>query len=151
MEKMGLFGQALRTCSVQELSIHNFTHPSCSLTRRQKRNLRGVISAAENKTSHRCLSTPAGYFHSIGSDKAVSIFKWYGTIAFRNRWCWVWGNQRPRRKPPVRPTAQRFRKNAEAVSLISASFSGGSDCQSLCGAWVQLFDASVTKTASSFN
>ena len=49
MEKMGLFGQALRTCSVQEVSIHNFTHPSCSLTRRQKRNLRGVISAAEKQ------------------------------------------------------------------------------------------------------
>lgn len=49
MEKMGLFSQALRTCSVQELAIHNFTHSSCSLTRRQKRNLRGVISAAEKQ------------------------------------------------------------------------------------------------------
>lgn len=43
MEKMGLFSHALRICSVQELAIHSFSHFHCPLTRRQKRNLRGVI------------------------------------------------------------------------------------------------------------
>lgn len=46
MSKMGLFSHALRICSVQELRIHNFNHSNCTLTRRQKRNLRGVIPTA---------------------------------------------------------------------------------------------------------
>ncbi|MEH3950392.1 hypothetical protein POX27_25420 [Klebsiella pneumoniae] len=46
MDKMGLFSHALRICSVQELAIHNLSQTYCPLTRRQKRNLRGVISLA---------------------------------------------------------------------------------------------------------
>ncbi|MCZ4060966.1 hypothetical protein O3W44_20640 [Pantoea sp. LMR881] len=46
MEKMGLFSHALRICSVQELEIHSFSRQFCLLTRRQKRNLRGVVNAA---------------------------------------------------------------------------------------------------------
>lgn len=48
MEKMGLFKHTLRICSVQELRIHNFNFQHCALTRRQKRNLRSVVTTASN-------------------------------------------------------------------------------------------------------
>lgn len=48
MEKMGLIRHALRICSVQEMRIHNFSSRHCSLTHRQKRNLRGVVTAAHH-------------------------------------------------------------------------------------------------------
>lgn len=48
MNKMGLFDHALRICSIQELHIHSFSRSHCSLTQRQKRNLRGVANAASS-------------------------------------------------------------------------------------------------------
>ncbi|ELY4512572.1 Abi family protein [Cronobacter muytjensii] len=64
MEKMGLFSQALRTCSVQELAIHSFHHADCALTRRQRRNLRGVISAAEKQNQSQVFDY-AGRIYSL--------------------------------------------------------------------------------------
>lgn len=52
MVKTGLFSHAFRICSLQELGIYTFAQPHCSLTRRQKRHLRGVVtlSGARNQS-----------------------------------------------------------------------------------------------------
>lgn len=42
----GLFAHSFRVCSVQELSIYTFTCSPHPLTRRQRRNLRGMVSSA---------------------------------------------------------------------------------------------------------
>lgn len=45
----------------------------------------------------------------------------------------------------------RFAKDAEAVSLTSASLSGGSDCQNLDGACVQNFSREHQQDCFIFN
>lgn len=48
MALTGLFSHALRISSVQELAIYTFSNAHCQLTRRQKRILRGVVTAARS-------------------------------------------------------------------------------------------------------